>query len=504
MQDRRLTKGFTLIELLVVISIIAIISVVAITLFTKVTDSANDAKRKADVAAIASAMEANYDAASSKYDTTKITSGLGFGGGSVPAPPEGGQYSGYLSAVSAPPPGLSMIGDGFRVCTALGGATQNCSDNSASCFCIDSNRGNFNSSSATAISGYGGSGAPTNTPGAPTNTPPAATATPTSTPGATNTPTPTPTNTPAATATPTPTPTTAPSITCAITGGPLTVTAGSVNQYTATASASGTTINSRVWTSSAAAVSAGASPATDGLSWPTFNWTAPTTAGTYTNAITLTVDDSPDLAPACVQSVNITVNPAPTNTPTPTPISSKRIFITGPLANGNLTNGQANSIAGADKTCVDVANTASLCGGPTSCTTGTFKAWISDGTTAPATAGRMNQSSNPYKLVDGTTTVANNWTDLTDGSIQNPINKNASGTSVGTVNVWTNVNSSGASIITGAGSTNCGAAAGGFASSAINRNARIGSSGVTTGSWTDTAGTSICNVATNYIYCLEQ
>ncbi|MBU1000240.1 prepilin-type N-terminal cleavage/methylation domain-containing protein, partial [Patescibacteria group bacterium] len=47
------SKGFTLVELLVVISIIAILSVIGIVVFTGVQKGARDAKRKADINAIA-------------------------------------------------------------------------------------------------------------------------------------------------------------------------------------------------------------------------------------------------------------------------------------------------------------------------------------------------------------------------------------------------------------------------------------------------------------------
>ena len=53
-------RGFTLVELLVVIVILAILGIVGITIFTGTQSKARDSKRKEDVGAMASAMEANY------------------------------------------------------------------------------------------------------------------------------------------------------------------------------------------------------------------------------------------------------------------------------------------------------------------------------------------------------------------------------------------------------------------------------------------------------------
>jgi hypothetical protein len=50
---------------------------------------------------------------------------------------------------------------------------------------------------------------------------------------------------------------------------------------------------------------------------------------------------------------------------------------------------------------------------------GTYMAWLSDGTDSPDT--RFTKSFHPYVLPDGTK-IADNYTDLTDGDIQNIIN----------------------------------------------------------------------------------
>ncbi len=52
--------GFTLIELLVVVTILAVLSLAGMAAFRNAAGNARDARRKADVDAVAKAMEANY------------------------------------------------------------------------------------------------------------------------------------------------------------------------------------------------------------------------------------------------------------------------------------------------------------------------------------------------------------------------------------------------------------------------------------------------------------
>ena len=56
---KKYSQGFTIVELLVVVAIIAVLSVIGITIFTGVQKGARDSTRRADVNAIAKAMEAN-------------------------------------------------------------------------------------------------------------------------------------------------------------------------------------------------------------------------------------------------------------------------------------------------------------------------------------------------------------------------------------------------------------------------------------------------------------
>jgi len=112
----------------------------------------------------------------------------------------------------------------------------------------------------------------------------------------------------------------------------------------------------------------------------------------------------------------------------------KRVFVTSQLYTGNF-----GGLAGADARCQERADAAGL--------GGTYMAWLSDNTGSPST--RFTRSSVPYVLVDGTV-VADNWTDLTDGTIDAPINRtelngappNGDMTCT-SVSVWTNTRTDG-------------------------------------------------------------
>jgi hypothetical protein len=80
---------------------------------------------------------------------------------------------------------------------------------------------------------------------------------------------------------------------------------------------------------------------------------------------------------------------------------------------------------------------------------GAYKAWLAVTSAGPNT--RFVQSTGPYRLVDGTT-IANDWADLTDGTLAAPINLTENGeTFFDPSRVWTNVATNG----TPAGSDDC-------------------------------------------------
>ena len=100
--------------------------------------------------------------------------------------------------------------------------------------------------------------------------------------------------------------------------------------------------------------------------------------------------------------------------------SERRIFVTATVQTGSM-----GGIAGADEICATQADAAGL--------EGEFRAWLS--TLASPVSGRLVESTVPYVLVDGTV-IADDWDDLTDDSIQAPIDLDATGQPRGG-DVWT-------------------------------------------------------------------
>ena len=109
---------------------------------------------------------------------------------------------------------------------------------------------------------------------------------------------------------------------------------------------------------------------------------------------------------------------------------AKRVFLSS-----TTTNGDMNGISGADSFCQSLADSASL--------GGTWNAWLSDSTTS--VSSRFTQSSDPYVFVDRITKVADNWSDLADGTINTAINRDENNENIISPlpYVWTNTNADG-------------------------------------------------------------
>ena len=105
--------------------------------------------------------------------------------------------------------------------------------------------------------------------------------------------------------------------------------------------------------------------------------------------------------------------------------SEKIVFVTEGVYEGDL-----GGLAGADAICQSDAEDAGL--------TVTFRAWLSDSASSPATDPSWYKSPVPYLLTDGRI-IAENWQDLTDGVLLNAIDRTAGGNVVGQPEwVWTN------------------------------------------------------------------
>lgn len=72
-------QGFTLIEILVVVTIIAVLSVIAFAVFSGLGGQGNDARRQADIKALADALEVKYAANRTYSAQTILASDFGTG-----------------------------------------------------------------------------------------------------------------------------------------------------------------------------------------------------------------------------------------------------------------------------------------------------------------------------------------------------------------------------------------------------------------------------------------
>ena len=154
--------------------------------------------------------------------------------------------------------------------------------------------------------------------------------------------------------------------------------------------------------------------------------------------------------------------------------------------------GATDPLAAADAACNALAKQAQL--------TGTYMAWLGTANGSPAT--RFKKSTAPYVLVDGTTVVANDWTDLTKGTIQHSIDlteQKLKDGNTATRRTLTNVAPDGT---TASPSLDCSA----WTSKSSAVAPTIGDSTVATADWTKMASPDpLWTCALQYhIYCFEQ
>lgn len=170
------------------------------------------------------------------------------------------------------------------------------------------------------------------------------------------------------------------------------------------------------------------------------NWN-PKQVPTYLDAVIIpTVATYPHITGiACCASVDITsaaVNALTIeNSPTgilhignsaPVPLVKKFVFV--------VTNVESSTTSPATRdTRCNTAAAASLCGG-------TYKAWVSN---AAGTGNNVPSTTNVQYVLPNGTKVADNWADLTDGTLDNAINQFANGSNASGYDVWTGLSSNG-------------------------------------------------------------
>jgi len=165
--------------------------------------------------------------------------------------------------------------------------------------------------------------------------------------------------------------------------------------------------------------------------------------------------------------------------------SVKHVFVSSTTVVG----GSLGSVDAADKECATLASDANL--------KGKFRAWMSSTVDSPGSS--FTRSSVPYVLTNGTK-IADNWSDLRDGSLDAPINVDERKYVIGAVGIWTGTGADGALLASYEGSgPNCSdwTSMSGFGYS--------GSSSATNASWSGIYGSNLILCANPlHLYCFEQ
>lgn len=170
-------------------------------------------------------------------------------------------------------------------------------------------------------------------------------------------------------------------------------------------------------------------------------------------------------------------------------LAAHLVFVTSEDYTSNL-----GGLSGADALCQSRASAAGL--------PGTFKAWLS--TSSTSASSRLNHSSVPYILVDGSV-VAAGWTDLTDGALQHAINLDEFGvgpTPAGT-RAWTGSYHNGATFN---GTFGYPETCNDWTSSSVNNDGMVGSAQQTDKLWStlDMLATPCSPTHRYHLYCFQQ
>jgi IPT/TIG domain len=185
------------------------------------------------------------------------------------------------------------------------------------------------------------------------------------------------------------------------------------------------------------------------------------------------------VGPFAFGSVAVNVNhPNGKSTATNYPINGDRVI----FLSSTTTNGDLGGLAGADAFCQSLASAALL--------PGVFQAWLSSSTDSPTT--RLRQDLGPYTNTNGDL-VANDWTDLTDGSLTNAIGYDELGAFTD-LPVWTNTTLAGGP----ASTTNT---CGDWSTSDSTPFAIFGNSGATGPNWTNGNTNQFCSAQLR-LYCV--
>ncbi len=170
---------------------------------------------------------------------------------------------------------------------------------------------------------------------------------------------------------------------------------------------------------------------------------------------------------------------------------AKRVFVTSTKYNAGL-----GGTSGADAKCQSRADAAGL--------GGSWMCWLSK-PGGPTPASRFNHFNGPYRLLDGTL-VANNWADLTDGTLNHAISRDEFNQSVDSEYVWTATKPNGSvnpDSWGGCGNSICNGFTNGSTCLPCSGCGGFGGDcGSSSGNWTDT----VCGCCDNVwrIYCFEQ